>query len=78
MTATRAFDEVIDFLAGHDPQRVIDFHPSEKTQDRVELLLHKKREDTLTDSDKSELEYFLMLEHIMRMAKAKAMKSLQK
>ena len=75
MIETNAFDEIIDFLAGYEPQRIINFHPSEKTQKRVELLLSKKHNGTLTEKEKSELDYFLMLEHIIRMAKARALKS---
>lgn len=76
MVATTAFDEIIDFLAGHNPQKVIQFHPSEKTQQRVEFLLEKKKIGSLSDKEKSELDYFLMLEHIIRLAKARALKSL--
>ena len=76
MKVEHVFDEIIDFIAGHQPQKIIDFHPSEKTQKRVELLLSKKHEGILTDSEKSELNYFLMLEHIIRLAKARALKQL--
>lgn len=54
----------------------MNFHPSTETQKRVELLLGKKREDILSESEKSELEHFLMLEHIIRLAKARALKYL--
>lgn len=76
MVATTAFDEIIDFLAGHNPERIINFHPSQKTQNRVEFLLETKRQENLTLEERNELEYYLMLEHIIRMAKAKALKSL--
>jgi len=76
MIATTAFDEIIDFLAGHNPQKVINFHPSDKTQKRVEFLIEKKQENSLSNKEKSELDYFLMLEHIIRLAKARALKSL--
>ena len=76
MMVSNAFDEIIDFLAGHNPERIINFHPSKSNQERVELLLEKKRENSLTSEEASELEYFLMLEHIIRMAKARALKHL--
>ncbi len=75
MTATTAFDEIIDFLAGYEPERILNFHPSKKTQKRVELLLTKKHKDQLSIKEKKELDYFLMLEHIIRLAKARALKS---
>lgn len=76
MLQTHAFDEIIDFIAGYEPERVINFHPSEKTQERVEWLLEKKKEDLLSLEEKSELDYFLILEHIIRLAKARALQSM--
>jgi hypothetical protein len=76
MKVNHVFDEIVDFIAGHHPERVIHFHPSEETQKRVELLLAKKHDNQLTESEKSELNYFLMLEHIIRLAKARALKQL--
>jgi len=75
MVVTKAFDEIIDFLAGYNTERILNFHPSQKTQNRVELLLAKKKNQELSSTEKSELDYFLMLEHIIRLAKAKALKS---
>lgn len=76
MVETRVFDEIIDFIAGYEPEKVLQFHPSAKTQERVEMLLEKKQENLLTEKEASELEYFLILEHIIRLAKARALKSL--
>jgi len=75
MVTTNAFDEIIDFLAGYEPERILNFHPSPKTQKRVESLLAKKHTSQLSSKEKSELDYFLMLEHIIRLAKARALKS---
>lgn len=70
------FDEFIDFLAGYERDRIINYHPSTKTQKRIEKLLFKKQQEALSKKEKKELDYFLMLEHIIRLAKAKALKSL--
>lgn len=70
------FDEFIEFLAGYEPERIINYHPSPKTQQRIERLLFKKHNESLSKKEKYELDYFLMLEHIIRLAKAKALKSL--
>lgn len=40
------------------------------------MLLEKERGGKITAEEKKELDYFLMLEHIMRLAKAKARKLL--
>jgi|GEM_PF-3467844 len=31
MIQMHTFDEMIDFIAGYEPERVINFHPSAKT-----------------------------------------------
>lgn len=73
MTAIKAYDEMIDFIAeGTSPEKVIAFRPSEDTQARARLLLSREKEESLTTEEKSELDYFLLLEHLMRLAKAKA------
>ena len=65
--------EIIDFFAsGTTPQAVADFHPSEKTQQRVCHLLELAKEDRLTPDEQSELDYFTQIEHLLRMAKARA------
>ena len=75
MVDSKPFDEIIDFLIGDVPDRILSFHPSDKTQKRVELLLRKKHSNDLYIKEKSELEYYLMLEHIIRLAKARALKN---
>ncbi len=74
MTAANpAYFEFIDFIAaGTTPKKVIQFRPSSQAQERVEELIAKERDELLSDDEKSELDYFLQLEHILRVAKARA------
>jgi hypothetical protein len=73
MVAIRVYDEMIDFITSAPrPEEIISFAPSEKSQKRLEDLQFKRREKGLTDDELHELEQFIMVEHIMRMAKAKA------
>jgi len=72
-TTTPAYHEIIDFIAaGTTPEQVISFRPSPQTQKRVEELVHKEREQQASPEEKAELDHFMELEHILRMAKAKA------
>ena len=73
MTLTKAYDEIVDFIAaGSSPQSVSEFHPSEKAKSRVlELMMYAKSE-TLTEEQAFELNHYLQLEHLMRLAKARA------
>lgn len=70
------YEEVVDFIAKSNPRNVLEFKPSESANQRVSVLLEKEREKKITAEEKKELDYFLMLEHIMRLAKAKARKLL--
>ncbi|MEH2181512.1 hypothetical protein [Nostoc sp.] len=69
----KVYDEIIEFIAaGTTPQSVIDFKLSDAAKDRLEDLVYRAKTESLTGSDQQELNYFLMLEHIMTLAKAKA------
>ncbi len=76
MPDTQIYDEIVDFIAGSDPRRVLDFKASEATNQRVTELLEKEREGRVTEAEQEELDHYLMLEHIIRLAKAKAHKLL--
>ena len=71
--AYRAYEEVIDFIAESSPARVIAFRPSEAARERAADLLARKNAGALSPDEASELDHYCQLEHIMRMAKARAM-----
>lgn len=69
------YDEFIDFIAaGTTPESLINFHLSETAQNRLEDLIDKAKNNEITKEEKRELDIFLNLEHIIRLAKAKAHK----
>ena len=71
------FNELADLLASMDPNKVLSFKTSEKSQSRLEELLEKnKATKGLSKSEKSEIEQFMLLEHIVSLAKARALKML--
>lgn len=73
MNSVKAYEEVIDFIAaGTTPQNVIDFRPSEAAQQRLEDLLTREKDAALSAEEKFELDHYLQLEHLMRLAKARA------
>lgn len=73
MVTYRAFDEVIDFITSL-PRReeVLAYKPSAASVERLELLLEKKREEQLNEEEVHELDQYLMIEHLMRIARKKA------
>jgi hypothetical protein len=69
----RAYEEIIDFIAaGTSPGKVIAFRPSEATKERVADLIHREKTVGLTPDETAELGHYLQLEHLMRLAKARA------
>ena len=73
MNTVKAYQEVVDFIAaGTTPQNVIDFRPSKAAQERVEDLLAREKDGELSAEEKSELDHYLQLEHLMHLAKARA------
>lgn len=60
------------FASGTTPETVVDFQPSPAAQQRALELLELAKEDRLTPEQGSELQHFTELEHILRMAKARA------
>ena len=73
-----AYDSLAEFMADLDPVKVLGFHAPAKTQDRVEDLLEKKQEHGLSLTEQEELDHYLILEHIVRLAKSRARLSVSK
>lgn len=72
MSAIRAYEEVVGFIATESPRRVVDLQPAEATKARVPTLVTREKGGLLTPVELSELGHYLQLEHIMRLAKARA------
>lgn len=73
MNTTRAYEEVIDFIAaGTTPNNVVRFRPSEEARERILYLVEREKSASLSSKEKSELDHYIQLEHIMRLAKARA------
>jgi hypothetical protein len=73
----RIYDEIIDFLAsGITPQSLVEFQLSDNVKEHVGDLIFREKNSSLTTDEKSELDQYMMLEHILRMAKARAHKNL--
>jgi hypothetical protein len=67
------YDEVANFMATMNPEKVIAFKPSEANQNRFDLLLEKRKQNELNVEEKSEIEHYLMLNRIIGLAKAQAL-----
>jgi hypothetical protein len=73
MNTVKAYEEVVNFIAaGTDPRKTIAFRPSEDVRNRVADLIERERAGDVSSAEKSELDHYLQLEHLMRLAKARA------
>jgi len=71
--ASPVYMEIVDFIAGGTtPESVANFHPSENAQRRLTELLTRNADGVLSVEERAELDHFTELEHILRMAKARA------
>jgi hypothetical protein len=67
-----AYVEFVDFFARTNPEAVVEFRPSSAAQQRLSYLVEREEAGGLSLDEKAELDHFIELEHLLRMAKAKA------
>lgn len=69
----KPYEEVAEFMASTiDPSKLVQFRPSADAEARVEELVEKHKDGTLLPEEKVELDEFLLTEHLMILAKARA------
>ena len=70
---SRAYEEIIDWLAnGYTPAALVAYRPSETVRERVADLLSREKSENLAPAETDELAHYLQLEHLLRLAKARA------
>ena len=75
-TATSVYDEIAEFMASMNPEKVIAFKPSTANQERLDFLLDKQKDTGLNAVEKKELEHYLIVNRIIGLAKARAIRKL--
>ena len=71
--ATPVYLGIVDFIAaGTTPEAMKNFHPSREAQQRLAVLIEREKAGGVSPEEKAELDHFMELEHILRMAKARA------
>ena len=70
------YDELAYFLASLSPRKVLAYKVSPKAQDRVSFLIAKNKETGLSTAETAEMERYMVVEHIVQLAKAKALQKL--
>jgi hypothetical protein len=68
------YDDLLDLLAeSADAQRVLAFRLSDERQARLDELLERNREGTLTDDESAELDAYERFEHVVRLLNARVL-----
>lgn len=68
---------IIDVLtSGPTPAQILALHPSRELQERASVLQSRGKQELLSPEEAGELERYLLLEHLVRMAKANAYRQL--
>jgi hypothetical protein len=71
------YDDLLDLLAeSADAERVLAFRLSAAKQERLDALLDKNREGTLTAAETAELDAYERFEHVVRLLKARVLQKL--
>ena len=76
MTASSVYDSVADFIASMNPEKVLALRADPDMQDRLEELMEKEKMTGLSDEEKEELDHYIVLERLIRLAKAHALNRL--
>lgn len=70
------YDELVTILADEMvPEHLLTFRLSSGRQERLDGLLARNREGTLTPDEAAELDGFAHFEHVVRMLKARALQT---
>lgn len=70
---TRVYEEIVDFIAGGvSPMDVAAWQPSDQVRARLAALLEREKAGALSPDERAELDHYAEIEHLIRLAKARA------
>lgn len=73
VSITKAYEEVIEFIAaGTSPRSMMNFQASDEVKERMVDLTYREKTTGLSLEEKAELDHYLRLEHLMRLAQVRA------
>ncbi|NEP10729.1 MAG: hypothetical protein F6K14_11035 [Symploca sp. SIO2C1] len=79
ITINPIYEEIVNFIAaGTTSQGLIEFQVSETVKERVADLIFREKNGLISLDEKSELDHYLMIEHLLRLAKARAYDFIEK
>ena len=69
MTIYAVYDQIADLIARLDPSKVRALKATDEMTARLEFLIEKSKESPLNKAEKDELDHFIVLERLIRLAK---------
>lgn len=72
MTIYNTYDQLAEIIASLAPEKVLALKANEEMQARLEDLIEKSKEGNLDRREKDELDHYIVLERLMRLAKIRA------
>lgn len=72
MNIYTAYEKVADILAQVEPSKLEKLQASAEMQTRLEVLIAQSKEGKLSPADKDELDHYIVLERLVRLAKIRA------
>lgn len=72
MATSNVYDSVADFIASLNPRKVLELRADPDVQQRLAVLIEKEKMEGLTPDEKEELDHYIVLERLIRLAKARA------
>jgi hypothetical protein len=72
------YRDVLKFLTSNpSPQNILDFRPTQATQERISELLEKNRADELLPAESTELDEYLHINDVLSLLKTQTFKNLK-
>ena len=68
------YEDFAEFIDGLSPEKILAYHAPPKVQKRIDFLVERKKTGAITEAESTELEKYFLFEHIVRLAKARALK----
>ncbi|MCF8243961.1 MAG: hypothetical protein K9J37_01180 [Saprospiraceae bacterium] len=72
MEVLESYNIVADYIASMSPEKTIKLNAPAAMQKRLEKLIAKEKNKGLNKEEKNELDHYIVLERIIRLAKANA------
>ncbi len=72
MEVLESYNIVADYIASMSPEKTVKLKAPAAMQKRLEKLIAKEKTTVLTKEEKDELDHYIVLERLIRLAKANA------